>query len=270
MGLCTPTEQGGLGFKQSTADPCVFRLAIGDDEIILGVYVDDILVAYRGDDLYREFSTRFFKEFPGKSGPLNWFLGMAIDQHDDYSIYINHSLSIQKMAEKYIPHNKTTREFPGLDVFTKLDRAQSDLDRARAQSIPYSSIVGAMLYISVMSRPEIAYHTSILAKFLHDPSPECCDAAVQLMQYLHSTRDKRMGFTGKVDIPAGLEMYKPDIVRNHGFVAYSDSSWGNKYPYPMFGYSVTLYGGIVSFASKQLKTVAFSSCEAEYAAASFA
>ena len=159
---------------------------------------------------------------------------------------------------------------PCLFVFTKLDRAQSDLDRARAQSIPYSSIVGAMLYISVMSRPEIAYHTSILAKFLHDPSPECCDAAVQLMQYLYSTRDKRMGFTGKVDVPAGLEMYKPDIVRNHGFVAYSDSSWGNKYPYPMFGYSVTLYGGIVSFASKQLKTVAFSSCEAEYAAASFA
>ena len=38
----------------------------------------------------------------------------------------------------------------------------------------------------------------------------------------------------------------------------------------MFGYSVYLFGGLVSFASKQLKTVAFSSCEAEYAAASYA
>ena len=38
----------------------------------------------------------------------------------------------------------------------------------------------------------------------------------------------------------------------------------------MFGYSVSLFGGLVSFASKQLKTVAFSSCEAEYAAASYA
>ena len=88
------------------------------------------------------------------------------------------------MAEKYIPHNRTTREFPGLDIFTKLDRAQSDLDRARAQNIPYSSIVGAMLYVSVMSRPDVAYHTSIiLAKFLSDPSPECCVAAIHLMQY---------------------------------------------------------------------------------------
>lgn len=38
----------------------------------------------------------------------------------------------------------------------------------------------------------------------------------------------------------------------------------------MFGYGVYLYGGLISFASKQLKTVAHSSCEAEYAAASYA
>ena len=38
----------------------------------------------------------------------------------------------------------------------------------------------------------------------------------------------------------------------------------------MFGYCINLFGGTVSFASKQLKTVAFSSCEAEYAAASYA
>ena len=37
----------------------------------------------------------------------------------------------------------------------------------------------------------------------------------------------------------------------------------------MFGFGIYMYGGLVSFASKQLKTVAFSSCEAEYAAASY-
>ena len=90
------------------------------------------------------------------------------------------------------------------------------------------------------------------------------------MQYLNSTRKKRLFYSGKTEIPDGLEKHRSDIEDNHGFVAYSDSSWGNKYPYPMFGYSVSLFGGLVSFASKQLKTVAFSSCEAEYAAASYA
>jgi hypothetical protein len=259
-----------VGFKCSKSDPCLYRLTRGNEEILLGVYVDDILVAYRGDNLYREFSSNFFKRFPGKSGPLNWFLGMAIDQHDDFSIHIDHKLSIEKMAEKFIPNNKITREFPGLDLFSKLDRAQNDVERAIAQNTPYASLVGALLYVSVMSRPDVAVHTSLLAKFLSDPSSECCEAAVMLLQYLYSTRDKRMGFTGKIEIPAGLEVHKSDILNNHGFVAYTDSSWGNKYPYPMFGYGIYLYGGLISFASKQLKTVAFSSCEAEYAAASFA
>ena len=89
------------------------------------------------------------------------------------------------------------------------------------------------------------------------------------MQYVHSTRNQKMSFSGKIEVPIGLEKYRADVERNHGFVAYSDSSWGNKYPYPMFGHGIYLYGGLISFASKQLKTVAFSSCEAEYAAASY-
>ena len=78
-----------------------------------------------------------------------------------------------------------------------------------------------------------------------------------------------MFFSGKAAIFDGLDVHGSDILRNHGFTAYSDSSWGNKYPYPMFGYGVYLYGSLITYASKQLKTVAFSSCEAEYAAASF-
>jgi hypothetical protein len=258
------------GFECSTADPCLYRYNVEDGEILLGVYVDDIIVAYKGNACYQRFSDAFFKRFPGKSSKLSWFLGMAIDQHDDYSIHVDHSLSIQKMADKFIPSNKVTREFPSSDLFNKLDRAKNDVERAKIQNFGYASIVGALLYVSVMSRPDIAFHTSILAKFLADPSPECCDAAIVLLQYLHSTRNKRMHYSGKIEVPEGLEKFRPDIIRNHGFVAYSDSSWGNKYPYPMFGYGIYLYGGLISFASKQLKTVAHSSCEAEYAAASYA
>ena len=65
-----------------------------------------------------------------------------------------------------------------------------------------------------------------------------------------------------------MEIYS-NIIKNGGFIAYSDSSWGNKIPYPMFGFCIYLFGGIVSFASKQLKVVAFSSCEAEYAASAY-
>ena len=69
---------------------------------------------------------------------------------------------------------------------------------------PDSSIVGAILYIAVMSRPDIAFHASILAKFLADPSEECCNAATQLLQYLACTRKRKMYFSGQTTIPEGL------------------------------------------------------------------
>ena len=118
-----------------------------------------------------------------------------------------------------------------------------------------------------MTRPDIAYHTSILAKFMSNPSVACYDAAVNLLKYLNCTKEKKLVFSGTTMIPSGLSKYATQIRSNHGFMAYSDSSWGNKYPYPMFGYCVYLFGGLVSFASKQMKIVALSSCEAEYVAA---
>ena len=258
------------GFIASKADPCLYRKVSGGSEILLGVYVDDVLVAYRGDKLFEEFKANFFKRFPGKCDKLSWFLGMAIDQHEDYSIHVDHERSIDKIGKKYSPNfGSKTRECPPTELFNKLARAQSDEERAKAEPFQYASLVGAILYIAVMSRPDIAFHASILAKFLSDPSLECCQAAEQLLEYLVSTRKKRMYFSGRIEVPEGLEKHRADIERNYGFVGYSDSSWGNKYPYPMFGYGIYLFGGLVSFASKQLKTVAFSSCEAEYAAGSY-
>jgi hypothetical protein len=32
------------GFKQSKRDPCIFTRGHGDDQILLGVFVDDIIV----------------------------------------------------------------------------------------------------------------------------------------------------------------------------------------------------------------------------------
>ena len=262
----------GVGFRQSTSDPCLYHLQTkSGGRIILGIYVDDIVLAYNGEDTFNNFSAQFNKRFPdSKSGPLKWFLGMAIDQHADFSIHLDHTLSIEKMAAKYIPDNHVTREFLSPDLFNKLSKPKDDIERAKAKAFPYASLVGALLYISVMSRPDTAFHTSMLAKFLSDPSEDGIKAAIQLMQYLHSTRNRKMYFSGKVEIPDGLSAHAEDINRNMGFHAYSDSSWGNAIPYPMFGYGIYLYGSLISYASKQLKTVAFSSCEAEYAAGAFA
>ena len=61
------------------------------------------------------------------------------------------------------------------------------------------------------------------------------------------------------------------ISSSGGLVAFSDATWSrpDHHGYNMFGFVVYFMGAPVSFTSKQLKVVALSSAEAEYAAASY-
>ena len=95
---------------------------------------------------------------------------------------------------------------------------------------------------------------------------ECYNAALDLLLYVHSTKDLKLNFPGKCEIPKGIDpSMHSKITNNGGLLAYSDASWHkpNEIGYDMFGYNVYLMGGLISFASKNLKVVALSSAEAE-------
>ena len=122
-----------------------------------------------------------------------------------------------------------------------------------------------------MTRPDIAYHLSVLCSYMHDPSVACYNAALDLLLYVAHTRHYYLRYSGSTSAPEGLAHAK-EVSDNLGFVAFSDSSWHkpDHLGYNMFGYVVCLYGGPVAFAAKRFKVVAHSSAEAEYAASSYA
>ena len=257
-------------------------------ECLVGAYVDDILCACSKPETFKWFSSLFLHSdtnphgFYGKHlGKVNYLLGMAIDQYDDYSISVNQTKYITKLLDKFVPShqiNAIKHHKPcSPDSFSKLSTAKDDTERAKVSNLPYLELMGSLLYVSCMTRPDIAYYVTTLCKFMHDPSLQCYDAAVSLLLYLGHTKEHvGLHYDGCTKAPSGFGRMEPDaskitssIESNHGFVAYSDASWrsaANKYS--SYGYIVYLFGGVVSFASKYLKIVAMSSAEAEYAAAS--
>jgi len=273
--------ENDLGFTRSRNDPCLFLLERDGGIIILGIYVDDIIVAYRGN-LFDWFKSKFLERFRAKHiGPLYWFLGIAVDQSPSYVVSISQERYIKNMVEKYAPEYASQSldkfEHPRGDVYSSLRLAETDEERSLASQLPYMNLVGALLYIAVMTRPDISFHCSILSKFMSDPTVDDYKCAQRLLLYVAQSSSLKITYDGQSRLPEargkdGKDALHPNaklITNNGGFVAYSDSSWGNKVPYPMFGFCIFLFGGVVAFASKQLKVVAFSSCEAEYAAAAF-
>jgi len=179
------------------------------------------------------------------------------------------------MLEKFVPgHEINAREHShpcNPSTFIKLACASSDEEREKMKRLPYQQLIGSLLYLACMTRPDIAYHMSILCKFMQDPSMDCYTAAISLLLYTGHTKHKFLHYDGTTTPHDGFMKHREIIESNAGFHAYSDASWSDphKFGFNMFGYVCYLYGGPVSFASKLLKVVALSTAEAEYAAASY-
>ena len=101
---------------------------------------------------------------------LHWFLRVAVDQADDFSVSISQTNYIDKMLDKFVPSHKLNAIKHAMPcnpaTFAKLTGAKSDEERARMRELPYMQLIGSLLYLSCMSRPDIAFHMSILCSFM--------------------------------------------------------------------------------------------------------
>ena len=77
----------------------------------------------------------------------------------------------------------------------------------------YQSLVGALLYCSGNTRPDVAFAVAMLCRAMSRPTPELYDAALRVLGYLYRT--KHLGLRYSADA-------KP-------LSGQSDSDWGVKH-----------------------------------------
>ena len=257
-----------MGFTCCILDPCLFVLREGNDVLVLGCYVDDIICAHSSPQIFKKFLTKFQGRFNSKHlGKLSWFLNMAIDQDANHRVSFHQQKYIEDLAKKFLPGGDSltiSRNTPcSAEKFNQVGPAQNDQERAEAANLPYMQLIGSLLYLSTMSRPDISFHLSVLCRCMSDPSPLAYEQALGVLAYLYKTRHRRITYRRDFKVPPVFGKHHAAIQRNMGFHAYSDASWN--VPNPSYGFVLFLAGGPVSFVSKNLKS-ADSSCEAEYSA----
>ena len=125
---------------------------------------------------------------------------------------------------------------------------------AQDAELPHSSLVGCLLYLAIGTRPDIAYAVQQLSQYLDSYSYAHWNAAIRVVRYLKGTRDLKLVLGGKGD---------------NTLIGFTDSDWANCLDTrrSVGGYCFSLGSGIISWSAKKQKTVATSSCEAEYTAA---
>ena len=136
-----------------------------------------------------------------------------------------------------------------MDVNTKLTRTEEE-PSDEEKRLPYRELVGALMYLAVATRPDIAFSVSALSQFNTNYRQIHWSAAKRVLRYLKGTMNLGLVFESNNDLLKG----------------YVDADWASclndRRSYT--GFVFVLGTGPVSWDVKKQRTVTLSSTESEY------
>ena len=132
--------------------------------------------------------------------------------------------------------------------------AKTPEEKEKMSNIPYSSALGSLMYAMLFTRPDLCHAVGLLSRYQTNPGAEHWKQIKNTLRYVKGTVDYYLCFNG----------------HNLQLQGFTDADWqgdldGRK---STSGYVFMLAGGAISWKSKKQDSVALSSMEAEYIAAS--
>lgn len=236
------------GFKPCPSENCVFVGHFKDVKVILILYVDDGLLLAKSKVVLSEILKIFMQTFEIKIVDCNSFIGMEIDKGKDY-IRVSQSQYIKTIIKRFNLSDAKGSSTPA-DVNVKLSKnTVSD----ESINFPYREAVGALLFLSSISRPDIAYAVNVVSRYVNNPGPSHVTAVKRILRYLINSKDMCIVYQGNIEL-----------------VGYSDSDFAGDMDTRKSntGYIFLMNGGPVTWSSCKQNTVALSTTESEYMAAS--
>lgn len=281
------------GYQQLIADQCVYTKNIGtEDEEIVCVYVDDIIFATKRDNNIRrkEFDRMLRSEFemsPWTQGECDWILNMNIKRDwVNGTMHISQTKSVVNLAARFGLNNEQAYTDTPMDTSVKLSKPQVE-DIVPASEFDYMSAVGGLLYLTMTTRPDVAYPVGVLSRFMSCPGPDHVTAAKRVIGYLYRTRSFGIRYSRTDQEESRGAPHCHDFPRvyfhcaksakavegsnefEERVTAYVDADLaGDKDTMKSTsGFGIMMYGGIIAWSAKLQSTVALSTAEAETNAA---
>ncbi|KAK3719576.1 hypothetical protein QZH41_006798 [Actinostola sp. cb2023] len=170
-----------MGFVQTPSDPCIYVSDEDANPFIIAVYVDDIVLAGPSDEKIAEVKQNISERFEVKDmGELKYFLGVQVIQEDG-KVWIGQPTYTENILKKFGMENCKPVSTP-VDPNFKLTKAGAD--NVPHNQSDYQSVVGSLLYLSSVSRPDIAFAVSNVARYSSNPTNEHWAAVKRILRYL--------------------------------------------------------------------------------------
>jgi len=239
-----------LNFKRCLSEQAVYTRGTGADAIILGVYVDDLIVTGGNPVEISLFKRQMTIEFEMTDlGLLSYYLGIEVEQKEDY-ITVKQTGYARKVLEQFGMSDCNSTKFP-MEPGCKLN---ADQGGQLIDSTEYRRMIGCLRYL-LHSRPNLSYSVGVASRFMENPTVMHAKAVKQILRYLKGTVD-----FGLVYVQGGCA---------DELIGYSDSDHGGDIVErrSIGGMAFYLNENLITWCSQKQKIVSPSSCESEFMAA---
>lgn len=160
----------------------MYTKRVGNKSLIIGVYVDDLLVTETYVNLIKDFKDQMNSKFDTSDmGKLSQYLGIEVKQYEDY-IQLKQSTYARKILEKtgMIGCNPTKFPMNPKLLITK-DEGGPPID-----STLFKSMVRGLRCL-VHTRPGIAFSVCIISRYIERPTVMHLNAAKRILCYIQGT-----------------------------------------------------------------------------------
>lgn len=238
-------------FVRSEDDPCLYKH--GNSTIsYLGVHVDDIILVTSSPKRAKDIMDALNEEFDITNlGEISCYLGIKIIRNQQGEFSINQSDYIKKILNRTKLDQAKVSSYP-MDTGYEKERPNSP----EIKSGHYNKLIGALLYVSVNTRPDISAPVALLAQHIKDTRQIDWNEAQRICRYLKGT--------------INYELKLSNVNEEQGLIVYADANWAEdrENRKSNTGYVVKIFGGTVSWTCKKQDCVSTSSTEAEIIALS--
>ncbi|KAE8985413.1 hypothetical protein PR002_g22645 [Phytophthora rubi] len=237
------------GLVPTREDPCVHKHPA--KLLVVLVYVDDILIGYKNEEDMRELMNALEVKYGIKDlGELSWFLGMHVTRDFERGVMkIDQEQYAIEVCERFTMDNCRPGE-------TAMDQSvvlyPGDSEEELATRVPYKQAVGAPLYLSRVTRPDIAFAVNQVAAHAARPTVTHWHAVKKIVRYVWGTRSMALVYQRDVHAPR--------------IKVYTDADWANNI---LDRKSISdvlpqVHGCTVHWSCKRQTVVAKSSTAAEF------
>jgi hypothetical protein len=284
-----------LGFQSTTHEKCIYQKTIAGEKVLFLRQVDDFAVSCRDTAISKEIIRQVGAQLQvplNDLGTLTKFNGLDILQTRDY-IKIYCESFLDKVLRQHGWEETTKQHNP---IPMRNDTAyQAQLESATLPSTPeeqqqlqdenfnYRQAIGEAIYAMTIARPDIAFAVIKLSQYSANPAKIHYQAVRQLFKFLALTKSRGIYYWRKIPVPALPAMPAESCVSHSEILdkipktkqpnrlhAYVDSDWGSDRTHrrSVTGLVIMMAGGVIAYKSKYQPTIALSSTEAEFTAAS--